>query len=140
MKNVGRRLFARATMGVPLALNSYRNGVASAPPPPPSFVAGGIGMGALESAKNAPSFMDKVYRALRVETQVDQNVESFRNIRRHAMGGLDPDLAVLNSMSTARRVQIQIDREKAHRDKMQGIRARIIKSLGGDPEEYEGWL
>lgn len=134
VKTIGRRLFARATVGVPLALNLKHTG--AAPPP----MGGGYPVSGLSGMPADPvkmAFTEKVWKAVRIGTRPDQEHESLRYTRRAMMGGLDPDLAVLNSMSLARRVQVQIEREVSAREKDRSLRHRIIKGLGGNPEEFE---
>lgn len=131
MKTLGRRLFAKATMGAPLAL--------SAPQNVPS-ISGGMPLGGppVQFGAGAQlSMVDKIWRAIRVATRPEREKESTRYVRRQMMGGLDPDLAVLNSMSHARRVAIQIDREKAALERQSGLRAKIIIAMGGKPEDFE---
>ena len=136
-KTLGRRLFARgAAVGVPMALKTGFHG----PPPSPSdgYPLGMNAGQALSPAMAAKqSLMQKIWDALRNGMRTHQEHENLRYVRRGMMGGLDPDLAVLNSMSLQRRVQIQIDREKSAREADRSIRHRIIKGLGGNPEDFE---
>jgi hypothetical protein len=135
MKTIGRRLFARAAVGVPTALKFSSN---PGLPPPPAMAlnaASAIGMTAAQSAKQ--SLVEKIYQACWKGTQDHQQTESVRSVRRSMMGGLDPDLAVLNSMSLSRRVALQIDREIQARERERSIRHRIITSLGGNPDEFQ---
>lgn len=137
-KIIGRRLFARAAVGVPTAL---KMGAIGFPPSPPmggsiGLSAGQVaGMTAAQVAKQ--TVVDKAWKAIRVEHKGEREREDMRSMRRHMMGGLDPDLAVLNSMSLQRRVQIQMDREKAVRDRGNTLSARIMRRFGLDPEEYQ---
>lgn len=136
-KSIGRRLFARAAVGVPMALKGGAVNATSPmgvhPPPTPAF---GMGMQtAGEMAKQ--SFISKIWDSIRVGTRDQQEYGQLRWARRQMMGGLDPDLAVLNSMSLQRRVQIQIDREKEMQERERSIRHRIIRSMGGKPEDFE---
>lgn len=62
---------------------------------------------------------------------------AFPTDRRYMMGGFDPDLAVLNSMSLQRRVQIQMDRDKAAKDREKTLTAMICRRFGVDPEEFQ---
>lgn len=132
VKTVGRRLFAKATMGVPLALKNGAvhiagggAGVPSTPPPP----------GMMDAAKMG--FVEKVWKAVRTGTKTEQEHGELRWVRRNMMGGLDPDLSVLNSMSLQHRVSIQIDREKEIQVRQRSLRHRIITGLGGKPEDFE---
>lgn len=137
VKTIGRRLFARAAVGVPTALKFSSGGpFPAAPPPyPPSMGLSAGGMTAAQTAKQLA--VDKAWRAIRVEHKTEREHEDMRSMRRHMMGGLDPDLAVLNSMSLQRRVQIQMDREKAVRDRGNTLSARIMRRFGLDPEEFQ---
>jgi hypothetical protein len=40
-------------------------------------------------------------------------------------------------MSVVRRIQIQIDRDKEANEKARSVRSRIIRMLGGNPEDFE---
>lgn len=137
-KTIGRRLFARAAVGVPTALAVGGGGHGHLPSmisaPPPIGVAGGM-----NAAKSSTSFamMEKVWGLFNKESKADREMYDRRSQRRAMMGGLDADLAVLNSMSLQRRVQIQMDREKAFHDHATGLRAKIIRRLGGNPEDFE---
>lgn len=140
VKTIGRRLFARAAVGVPTALKFSAGGLPPTSPPPPYAIGkniglSGSGMTAAQVAKQTA--MDNAWRAIRVEHKTEREHEDMRSMRRHMMGGLDPDLAVLNSMSLQRRVQIQMDREKAVRDRGNTLSARILRRFGLDPEEYQ---
>lgn len=53
------------------------------------------------------------------------------------MGGLDPDLSVLNSMSLQHRINRQLDRDEETTRRHSGLRATIIRALGGKPEDFE---
>ncbi len=135
VKSIGRRLFARATMGVPLVLTSGGASLANQMPqgaPPIMGLAGATGMAT--TAKQA--LAEKIYQALWKRTKPDEEARSVAYVRRQMMGGLDPDLAVLNSMSHARRVQIQLDREQEAMQRHKGLRASIIRAMGGDPEDF----
>lgn len=138
VKAIGRRLFARAAVGVPTALKLSQG----MPHPPPSSIGGMPLMGASPARSAGDSLAkyaatDKALRAFRVEHKAEREHEDMRSMRRHMMGGLDPDLAVLNSMSLQRRVQIQMDREKAVRDRANTLSARILRRFGLDPEEFQ---
>jgi uncharacterized protein YqgV (UPF0045/DUF77 family) len=139
MKTIGRRLFARATVGVPLALKGTINvpNTASMYPPPTSGMGsvGGVAATAAETAKYA--LRERVYQRLRIDMRPDEEAANVRYTRRNALGGLDPDLSVLNSMSVVRRIQIQIDRDKEANEKARSVRSRIIRMLGGNPEDFE---
>ena len=135
-KTLGRRLFARAAIGVPTALKFVGGGpLPSAPLYPPNIGMAPTGMAAAQVAKQAA--LDKAWRAIRIEHKAEREHEDMRSMRRHMMGGLDPDLAVLNSMSLQRRVQIQMDREKAVRERGNTLSARIMRRFGLDPEEFQ---
>lgn len=136
-KAMGRRLFARAAVGIPTALKmAHAPGLnRCAVPTPPAMGVSGMSLSASEAGRQ--TFMQKVWSAVRSGTQSHQEYESIRNVRRSMMGGLDPDLSVLNSMSLARRVQIQLEREIRARDQERSIRHRIITGLGGNPKEFE---
>lgn len=137
-KTIGRRLFARAAVGVPTALKFGAGSVLpSAPPYAPSLgiMTAGAGMSAAHTAKQTA--IDKAWKAIRVEHKTEREHEDMRSLRRNMMGGLDPDLAVLNSMSLQRRVQIQMDREKAVRERGNTLSARIMRRFGLDPEEFQ---
>lgn len=138
MKPLGRRLFARAAVGVPTALKLSQG----MPLPPPSVI--GMPLMGGQTAANASlaeiakgEAINKAYRAICVEHKTEREHEDMRSMRRHMMGGLDPDLAVLNSMSLQRRVQIQMDREKAARERGNTLSARIMRRFGLDPEEFQ---
>lgn len=138
MKNIGRRLFAKATVGAPTAVKMASIG----PTPPRGLAACGAvtaaaGLGPTEIAK--ATLRSKVWDALRsnVEAKRESERASVADLRRAMMGGLDPDLSVLNSMSLSRRVSIQIDRELAYRESQKTLRAKIVRMLGGDPEDFE---
>lgn len=136
-KAVGRRLFARATIGVPLALKgtiSVPNMAAGGPPGIPSSL-GGQTLTAVEAGKMA--LREKVWQRIRVDMRPEEEMNGVRWSRRQAMGGLDPDLSVLNSMSVVRRIQIQIDRDKETNEKSRSFRGRIIRMMGGNPEDFE---
>lgn len=132
-KILGRRLFARAAVGIPTALKFSGQQLGSA-----------LGSNVAQNRCGSPiptdaaySLRGKIWEALRAQSRPEQERLSVRHERRLMMGGLDPDLAVLNSMSLARRVQIQIDREIEIREKSKGLRAWLIKSMGGKPEDFE---
>lgn len=133
MKTIGRRLFSRAAIGVPTALKFGGDR--------PLTNSGRIGVpvgGSPFASDNAKQIaVEKAWRAIRVEHKAERELEDMRSMRRHMMGGLDPDLAVLNSMSLQRRVQIQMDREKAVRDRANTLSARIMRRFGLDPEEFQ---
>jgi hypothetical protein len=93
------------------------------------------GQSAAQVAKETA--ISNAYKAIRVEHKTEREHEDMRSMRRHMMGGLDPDLAVLNSMSLQRRVQIQMDRERAVRERGQTLSARIMRRFGLDPEEFQ---
>jgi hypothetical protein len=136
MKSVGRRLFARAAVGVPTAL-TMGGGIGlpqATTPPPPSM---GMNVGRAIGDSSRDSLMSKVWDAFNKESKDERNAQDMRYIRRQMMGGLDPDLAVLNSMSLGRRVQLQIEREKAFQDRQRSLRSQIIRRLGGNPEDFE---
>jgi hypothetical protein len=138
VKTIGRRLFSRAAIGVPTALK-----LGAHPGLPPSTigagagVAGVVGGNAYNPGDPKAAAMTQAWRAIRVEQKAEREFEDMRSMRRHMMGGLDPDLAVLNSMSLQRRVQIQMDREKAVRDRANTLSARILRRFGLDPEEFQ---
>lgn len=132
-KALGRRLFSRAAVGVPTALKFSSGGgmIPSAPH------IGGIGIAQTGMNAARDSAISNAYRAIRVEHKAEREREDMRSMRRHMMGGLDPDLAVLNSMSLGRRVQIQMDREKAVRERGNTLSAIILRRFGLDPEEFQ---
>ncbi len=132
-KTIGRRLFARATMGMPLVLKGGL-GPGNPTPAPPPFLGNMAQAGAAPTGKAL--LADKIYTAIWQKTKGEQEKRSLAYNRRQMMGGLDPDLAVLNSMSHARRVQIQIDRDQAMEERAKGLRASIIRAMGGNPEEF----
>lgn len=127
-KTIGRRLFSRAAVGVPTALK-FGGSSPGAPPLVQGFMAGS------NPAQGAA--VAHAYKAIRLEHKDERQFEEMRAMRRHMMGGLDPDLAVLNSMSLQRRVQIQMDREKAARERLNTLSARIMRRFGLDPEEFQ---
>lgn len=135
VKSIGRRLFARATMGAPLALKgvvSMPNQASAYPPPMPA----GMGVAnAVDAEKFA--FREKVFQRMRVDFRPEEEMNNARWTRRNALGGLDPDLSVLNSMSVGRRIQIQIDRDKAEIERQRSLRSRLIRMMGGNPEDFE---
>ncbi len=131
-KAVGRRLFGKAAMGVPLALKGtiqVANSASMYPPPSP------MATDALDMAQ--ASLREKVFRRIRIDMQPQEEMNGIRWQRRQALGGLDPDLAVLNSMSVTRRIQIQIDRDREENARARSFRSRIIRMMGGNPEDYE---
>lgn len=137
-KSIGRRLFSRAAIGVPTALKFGGSGalLPSQPPAPNMAYAGSNGaQTGVQVAKQAA--LNKAWAAIRIEHKSEREMEDLRDRRRYMMGGLDPDLAVLNSMSLGRRVQIQIEREKAVRDRANTLSARIMRRFGIDPEEFQ---
>lgn len=83
------------------------------------------------------SLREKVFRRIRIDMQPQEEMNGIRWQRRQALGGLDPDLAVLNSMSVTRRIQIQIDRDREENARARSFRSRIIRMMGGNPEDYE---
>lgn len=129
-----RRLFARATMGVPLALKGTIH-ASGGPMGLAGPVFGGGAMSANDTAKQV--FQQKVWHKIRLDTRPDEDENGIRWMRRQAMGGLDPDLSVLNSMSVVRRIQLQIDRDKANNARSRSLRHRIIRAMGGNPEDFE---
>lgn len=135
VKTVGRRLFAKAAVGVPTALKFSSH--APAPPISSGMPLMGQAAGATAAQVAKQTAVDKAWRAIRVEHKAEREHEDLRYQRRHMMGGLDPDLAVLNSMALQRRVQIQIEREKAVRDRGNTLSARIMRRFGLDPEEFQ---
>lgn len=129
MKLLGRRLFSKATMGVPFALPTV------ASPAMLREVDGFMGGSVLPS--DTPTLANTIWRAIGSGMASTQQVANQRYTQRQLMGGLDPDLAVLNSMSVVRRVQLQVDREQVLLDREKSLRHKIIKSLGGNPEDFE---
>lgn len=83
------------------------------------------------------TFMSKVFKALRSGVRSHEERRNTRYGLRIMMGGLDPDLAVLNSMSLARRARIQMDRDRSAMDAENSLRNKIIRSMGGNPEDFE---
>jgi hypothetical protein len=140
-KTLGRRLFARAAVGVPTALKFSEQQLGSGQLSGSNLSRNGCGMAVTapftkgESAK--AELRHKIWEALRVKARPEEEIMSVRRERRYLMGGLDPDLSVLNSMSLVRRAQIQIDREIEIREKAKGFRAWLVRSMGGNPEEFE---
>lgn len=135
-KSIGRRLFSRAVVGAPIALKgtvSLPNGASMHPPQRPDV--GGIAGAGVDAAKYA--FRDKVFQRMRVDLRPEEELNSVRWTRRNALGGLDPDLSVLNSMSVVRRIQIQIDRDKAEGERQRSLRNTIIRMMGGKPEDFD---
>lgn len=133
IKAVGRRLFAKAAVGAPMALKGGAVGLAG--PQTPTMGMSAASASAADIAKQ--TFFSKVYDHIRKGTRTEQEHGQLRWARRQMMGGLDPDLAVLNSMSLQRRVQIQIDRENQAQAEERSLRHRIIRGLGGNPEDFE---
>ena len=136
MKAVGRRLFSKAVMGVPTVLKGGGGGApiglnigGRGPPPQPAGLL--VGDSTKEIARS------KIWNAIWKAGRERSAAQSWRETRRHMMGGLDPDLSFLNSMSVARRVQIQIDRQVAHAESQRTWQAKIVSALGGNPEEFE---
>lgn len=135
-KLIGRRLFARgAVIGAPVALKM--GNLPPAVPPTGGSLIGQSGMGGTAAEIAKQTFMSKVWDTVRRGLTTEREHANLRYVRRQMMGGLDPDLAVLNSMHLARRVQIQIDREKQHEQRERSIRHRLIRGMGGNPEEFE---
>lgn len=136
-KTVGRRLFGRAAIGVPLALKGTIGVGNSAPmyPPPSGTAAMGHAIGGADMAKDA--LREKIWHRVRVDMKPEEEFNGVRWMRRQALGGLDPDLSVLSSMSVVRRIQIQIDRDKEFNERSRSFRAQIIRMMGGDPKDFE---
>lgn len=133
-KSLGRRLFARAVVGVPTALKFG----AGPPHPPPSPGYGYPFAGATAGQVTAAEALrEKVWKGLRLKMRPEEERRDARYVRRHMMGGLDPDLSVLNSVSLQHRIIRQIEREKAEQERHRGLRGTIIKALGGNPEDFE---
>lgn len=133
VKTVGRRLFARAAVGVPTALKFASGGH---PPPAPGYgYPPTLGQGATITA--ADSARASIWQKLRLQMRPEEERREVRYSRRHMMGGLDPDLSVLNSVALQHRIIRQIEREKAELERHRGLRSIIITALGGRPEDYE---
>lgn len=125
---ISRRLFSRGAVVAPLALGG--------PQHVPTLEAPYIG-GPPIPHSTSYNLSQKIWKAIRYGTKMTLERENARYTTRQMMGGLDPDLAVLNSMSLTRRVAIQLDREKAALERQNSLRNRIIRGLGGNPEEFE---
>lgn len=135
MSTLGRRLFARAAVGAPVALKigatgrtpvaGVVDGYGGYPQPTPPGMSGG-----------GNSVANAIWTALSKQRRTEVELQTATEARRLLMGGLDPDLAVLNSMALQHRVIRQVDRAVAERDRSKSLRARIITMLGGKPEEY----
>ncbi len=133
-KSLGRRLFARAAVGVPTALKLGAGG--AHPPPSPGYgYPLGVGQGAQITA--ADTARASIWQRLRLQMRPEEERRDVRYTRRHMMGGLDPDLSVLNSVALQHRIIRQIEREKAELERHRGLRAIIITALGGKPEDFE---
>lgn len=133
VKTIGRRLFSRATMGAPLVLKGVGGFTA-----PPIGAGVPISGGASTSPESlVPSFVERTWKAIRSGTKSESEHRDFAWAKRSMMGGLDPDLAVMNSMSHQHRVLRQLDRNKDQFDRERSIRATIIKAMGGNPEDFE---
>lgn len=132
-KAMGRRLFSRAAIGVPTAL---KFGGQHAPPPRGVAACGLPAMPSVQDVAKA-ELRNNIWKAIRIKGREESDQQDTVYAKRMMMGGLDPDLSVLNSMSLARRVQIQVDRNAQAQDRQRGFRAWIIRSMGGNPEDFE---
>jgi len=130
-KMLARRLFARAAIGVPTALKLG----AGHPPPPSSGYGPPINVGGMDDA--AMAVREKVWGGLRLQMKPEEERNQLKWTTRNMMGGLDPDLSVLNSMALQHRVKRQVERDVATLKRHQGLRATIIRALGGKPEDFE---
>jgi hypothetical protein len=136
-KNIGRRLFSRGAVGVPVALGLPSVAtVIPQPPPSPNFYNSTL-TGAEAGSSISRSLIGRAWDIFSKESHADRQQQEIRWQRRNMMGGLDPDLAVLNSMSMGRRIQIQMDREAAYRAQEQSLRLSIFLRLGGKREDFE---
>lgn len=132
-KSLGRRLFAKATMGVPTVL---KFAAGTAPPvtarygdPTRAVDVGGITADDVLRAN--------IWQSLRLKMRPEEERRDARYARRRMMGGLDPDLAVMNSMALQHRIVRQIERETAEKERHRSLRGIIISALGGKPEDFE---
>jgi hypothetical protein len=139
MRTIGRRLFSKAVVGAPTAL-AIRSG-----PPGPSIgdSSGGLAFGGVPTIAGEASgglgaaLRDRIYKALWASQREEGPARDRRNVRRYLMGGLDPDLSVLNSVALQHRIGRQIEREEREQERAKSIRARIVRALGGKLEDFE---
>lgn len=127
---LGRRLFARATMGVPLALKTVDGTT-------PEGAFSPRGLRPFSSGVEPETKFDLIWSAIHKATRVSRQQDQRSRRRAYLMGGLDPDISVLNSVATQHRIQMQIDRDQVRQERDNSITARIVRAMGGNPEDFE---
>ena len=79
---------------------------------------------------------DKIWKAVRSTRKKDKRADNRVNLTRHLMGGLDPDIACLQSLPYTTQVRMQVDRcmqEEVARD---SLVARVAKMFGANPDDF----
>jgi hypothetical protein len=127
-KKMGRRLFSRGSLMAPVALATQNDGGFIGRPESGSPLIGGIG--------GSDAVRMKVWETLRKERRKDEFRENRRHVQRYLCGGIDPDIACLQSLPYSTQVRMQADRQEADERKRRGLIARIAIMFGADPDEF----
>ena len=133
MKSIGRRLFAKAAVGAPAMLKrgEYR------PVQEARLAPGFPGELGPRMSSEKIALRNRIWGAIQKANRTVDRAAVMRDMRRNMLGGIDADLAVMNSMSLVRRVDIQIERNRARDFERENLRASIIRMMGGDPEDFQ---
>lgn len=92
-----------------------------------------------ESTAASRALNRKIWKAIRKsERDGDRDFHlQHREYAKQLLGGLDPDLYVLNSIPFARRVMMQMERDKLKIKETQSWKNKLVRALGGNPEDFE---
>lgn len=134
-KKMGRRLFSRGSLMAPVVLVTQTDG--SSPMPPSRGVGLRQALGG-ESTLNDPKevIRGKVRTALHNERRRTETSEHRKYAQRYLCGGLDPDIACLQSLPYSTQVRMQLDRQEMEAQTRKGLVARIAQFFGADPDEF----
>lgn len=92
--------------------------------------------GGLDDDEGVPwGIRSKVWQQVRKLQKKDKHKDRRINLTRALMGGLDPDIACLQSLPYTTQVRMQVERCIQEDKKEEGVLSHVARLFGVDPEK-----